>query len=239
MKWRMQKALLLDLYDLLYGHYGPQHWWPAKTPFEVMVGAILTQGVAWRNVEVAIARLEAAHLLTPRAVYAAAEDELAEHIRSTLYYRAKARKLKSMAGLLVEQWEGELSHFFARPTAVVRRDLLGVWGIGPETADAMLLYAGGHPVFVVDLYTRRIFSRLGWITGRESYGELQEAVQSALGADVQLYNEYHALLDRLAKDTCRARRPLCSRCPVALSSTLACPAIPVDSRSPTRPHPAR
>lgn len=220
----MDKALLLRLYDVLYSHYGPQHWWPAKTPFEVMVGAILTQGVAWRNVETAIARLEASNLLEPRALYAAPEDALAEHIRSTLYYRTKARKLKAMATLLVEQWEGELARFFARPTAVVRTDLLGVWGIGPETADAMLLYAGGHPVFVVDLYTRRIFGRLGWITGRESYAELQHAVQSALVADAPLYNEYHALLDRLAKDTCRARRPLCSRCPVATGAIVTCPA---------------
>jgi len=229
----MQRSTLLNLFDALYRHYGPQHWWPAETTFEVMVGAILTQGVAWRNVETAIAELHRAGLVDPFALYHVPEDVLSGHIRAALYYRAKARKLKAMAALLVEQWDGALTRFFARPTPVVRADLLHVWGIGPETADAMLLYAGHHPVFVVDAYTRRVFGRLGWITGRESYDDVQRAVTAALDPDVRLFNEFHALLDRLAKDACRARRPACSVCPVADSPLLACPGVPHDSKEAT------
>ena len=202
---------LIDVYHRLMAGYGPQHWWPAETPFEVMVGAILTQSAAWRNVERAIASLRAAQALSPQALRRLETRELARLIHSSGYYNAKAKKLKSLAQWLGDFYNDNLSRLFSSDTESLRRQLLAIYGIGPETADSVLLYAAGKPVFVVDAYTRRIISRLGLAPDEASYSAHQRLFRANLPADAQLFNEYHALLVCLAKDVCR-KRPLCQRC---------------------------
>jgi endonuclease-3 related protein len=200
---------LRKVYQLLLGAYGRQHWWPAKSRFEVMVGAVLTQNAAWSNVERAIANLRAADWLRPHPIAAAAPAALAELIRPAGYFNVKARRLQSFCRFLLEQGgEGALA---ARPTAELRAQLLRVHGVGPETADDMLLYAFERPVFVIDAYTRRIFARLGLIAGDEGYEGLRADFEAALGPDAPLYNEYHALIVRHAKEACR-KRPGCGGC---------------------------
>ena len=190
--------------------YGPQHWWPAKEPFEVMVGAILTQSAAWRNVEKAITNLKAAGVLSPQALRRLSLSELAAIIRPSGYYNAKARKLKSLV-----QWLGEyqdnLDDLFAHSTDHLRQELLSVYGIGEETADAIILYAANKPVFVIDAYTRRIVNRLGLAPEGNSYAAYQALFRDNLPVDPALFNEYHALLVCLGKDVCR-RSPLCRQC---------------------------
>jgi endonuclease III related protein len=207
--------LLETIYQALYQHFGPRHWWPADTAEEVVIGAILVQGVAWSNVEKAIARLKEAGWLSFRAIDEAEEDDLAECVRSTLYFRMKAKKLKAFARHMMECYEGQLERLFAKPLLEVRKELLGIYGIGPETADSILLYAGGLPAFVVDAYTRRIFSRMGYVDEKISYDELQRFFTDRLPESVELFNEYHALLVELGKQICTARKPKCSRCPLA------------------------
>lgn len=230
---------LLNIFTRLYQAFGPRHWWPAETPFEVCVGAILTQSVSWRNVEKAIAALREKGLLEPEKL-AVAEPELVEAcIVPTLYYRVKARKLKAFATYLVENHGGELSRLFAGPTAKVREEVLGIWGIGEETADDMLLYAGEHPVFVVDAYTKRIFARLGHftppITEKASYKAVQEFFHENLPRDVPLFNEYHALIDRLGNQVCLGKKPRCADCPlVELCGFAARQESPLAAENPTR-----
>jgi endonuclease-3 related protein len=200
---------LREVYQLLLGAYGRQHWWPAESRFEVMVGAVLTQNAAWSNVERAIANLRAADWLRPEPIAAAAPAALAELIRPAGYFNVKARRLQSFCRFLLEQGgEGALA---GRPTSELRHQLLRVHGVGPETADDMLLYAFERPVFVIDAYTRRIFARLGLIAGDESYEGLRAGFETALGPDAPLYNEYHALIVRHAKEDCR-KRPWCGGC---------------------------
>ena len=203
------------VFDRLYERFGPQGWWPADSPYEVIVGAVLTQSVSWRNVERAIANLKAEKLLDPHRLHAADEAHLAELVRPTRYYRQKAKKLKAITALLVEAYGGSVERMLAGPTADVRRLLLGIHGIGPETADSILLYAGGHPVFVVDAYTRRIFHRVGLWGPDPGYAAMQERFHRELPPDAALYNEYHALIVALGHRHCRARRPLCGECPLA------------------------
>jgi endonuclease-3 related protein len=198
------------LYAALQSAYGPQHWWPAETSFEVMLGAVLTQNTAWTNVERALAQLRAEIPLTPQAVLALDEPLLAELIRPSGYFNVKARRLRALCLALVEAGGEEALR--AWPTAELRRWLLAINGIGPETADDILLYAFERPVFVVDAYTRRLFSRLGLIAGDEGYEQIRQQVESALGADSARFNAYHALIVRHAKEVCRARKPGCERC---------------------------
>ncbi len=205
---------LLTLYERLHAHYGPQGWWPAETPFEMAIGAILTQATAWANVERAIANLKAAAALSPAALAALPEEELAALIRPAGYFRAKARKLKAFVSVLADEFGGELGRLLALPTAQLRARLLAIYGVGPETADSIALYAGGHPLFVVDAYTRRLFHRLGWAAERATYDELQSLFAAHLPAEAPLFNEYHALIVRHGKEVCR-RRPRCACCVLA------------------------
>ena len=204
---------LLDIYRILFDHYGPREWWPAETPFEVVVGAILTQNTAWRNVEKAIANLKQLGPLTPEALFRLPEETLAEAIRPSGYYRRKGKRLRNFLGMLSDRFECRLDALFDLPTETLREELLALSGIGPETADSILLYAAGRPVFVIDTYTIRILSRHELLPEETSYAEAQQWVADHLPEDVQLFNEFHALLVNVGKDFC-SPRPKCSGCPL-------------------------
>ncbi len=206
--------LLRRYYRALRAALGPQHWWPARTPFEVIVGAILTQSTAWVNVERAIANLRRARLLTPRALLRVRHARLTRLIRPAGYFRQKARKLKAFVRFLEAEYGGSLQRMWTTPTAELRARLLRVHGIGPETADSILLYAGGHPVFVVDAYTKRILMRHGLLDERADYEQTRSLFEAALPRDAQLFNEYHALLVAVGKRWCRPQQPRCKACPL-------------------------
>lgn len=211
---------LREAYRRLRAHLGHQHWWSAETPFEVCVGAILTQNTAWTNVEQAIARLKSAGVLEARALHALPEPELAELLRPAGTFRVKARRLRAFLRVLVEECDADLARLFAGPTPAVRARLLAIPGIGPETADCLLLYAGGHASFVVDAYTRRLFSRHDWGAPDAGYDELQRLAASALAeperaARHDLWQDAHAQFVAVAKHFCRARAPRCGGCPLA------------------------
>ena len=203
--------LLLDIYHRLMARYGPQHWWPAEEPFEVIVGAILTQSAAWRNVERAIANLKAAEALSPQALRRLGLPEVAALVRSSGYYNAKALKLKSLASWLGKYYDDNLNKLFSDDIDRLRQQLLSIYGIGQETADSIILYAAHKPVFVIDAYTRRIINRIGLAPDSNSYIAYQALFMDNLPGDAGLFNEYHALLVCLAKDICR-NRPLCQQC---------------------------
>jgi endonuclease-3 related protein len=223
-------------------HFGHLHWWPGETPFEVCVGAILTQNTSWSNVERAIANLKAARVLEPGKLFALSESKLAAFLRPTGYFNVKARRLRSFLRVLVEEHGGRLEGLFAGETAVVRGRLLAINGVGPETADSMLLYAGGHHRFVIDAYTRRIFQRHGWSRADAGYEDLQRLCEAALDEKprrerLDYWQDYHAQLVMVGKDFCRPRRPRCAECPLnpllppKTLATLACrrsPAAPKD-----------
>ncbi|MFC1860466.1 endonuclease III domain-containing protein [Chloroflexota bacterium] len=202
---------LLDIYRRLMARYGPQHWWPAEEPFEVMVGALLTQSAAWRNVEKAIDNLKAAEALSPQALRRLGLSEVAALIYPCGYYNAKALKLKSLASWLGNCYDDNLDKLFIGSTDHLRRQLLSVYGIGEETADSIILYAANQPVFVIDAYTRRTINRIGLAPDSNSYIAYQALFMDNLPADTGLFNKYHALLVCLAKDVCR-KRPLCPKC---------------------------
>jgi len=205
---------LRAFYEAMLARLGPQGWWPAETPFEVVIGAILTQNTNWKNVERAIANLKREGLLDPRALDAVDADRLGEIIRPAGYYRIKARRLKNLMRLLAERFDARLDALFALPTADLRETVLAVAGIGPETADSILLYAAGRPVFVVDAYTARILYRHGLIESAATYEDLQSLFHGALAEDTGLYQEYHALLVAVGKNFCRKRAPQCEECPL-------------------------
>ncbi len=207
---RNLEKTLQEIFERLLRRYGPQHWWPGETPFEVIVGAILTQSAAWSNVEKAILNLKASCALSPRVLRELPEPELAGLIRPSGYYNAKARKLKAMAGWL-QQYGDSLDRAFAKDIPALREELLAVHGIGEETADSIILYAAGKPIFVIDAYTRRIMGRLGLRPAREGYGGYQALFTANLPADARLFNEYHALLVCLGKYACR-KQPRCGEC---------------------------
>jgi len=203
--------VLINIYHQLMAHYGAQHWWPAREPFEVIIGAILTQSAAWGNVEKAIANLKAANALSPQALRQIPLPEVAVLIHPCGYYNAKALKLKSLAYWLGEHYSDSLNKLFANDTDSLRQQLLSVHGIGQETADSIILYAANKPIFVIDAYTRRIISRVGLAPDNNSYAAYQDLFMDNLPTDAELFNEYHALLVRLAKNVCR-RHPLCPQC---------------------------
>ncbi|MBI2913963.1 MAG: hypothetical protein HYY03_08590 [Chloroflexi bacterium] len=207
------KDRLMDVYERLYAAYGPQHWWPGESPFEVIVGAVLTQSAAWPNVEKAIANLKAAGALSPQGLRRLREDGLARLVYPSGYFNAKARKLRAFVSLLFDRFGGDLDRLLAARAAELRPLLLATHGIGPETADSILLYAAGQPVFVVDAYTRRLFARLGLTPDRDTYDAWQRLFMDALPAAAPLFNEYHALIVRHGKDVCR-REPRCGGCPL-------------------------
>jgi len=202
---------LLNIYHQLMARYGPQYWWPAPEPFEIIVGAILTQSAAWGNVEKAIANLKAAKVLSPKALRRLTLPEVARLIRPCGYYNAKALKLKSFAYWLGEHYDDNLSKLFANNTDHLRQQLLSIHGIGQETADSIILYAANKPIFVIDAYTRRIINRIGLAPVGNSYPAYQTLFMDNLPTDARLFNEYHALLVCLAKSVCRSR-PLCQQC---------------------------
>ena len=194
------KSELMVLYDRLFDAYGPQHWWPGDTPFEVMVGAVLTQNTAWTNVEKAIANLKQAEKLELLPMGRMRLQRLARLIRPAGYFNVKARRLKHLCRWLASN--GGIKALSRRPTLELRESLLEVHGVGPETADDILLYAFHRPVFVIDAYTRRLLQRLKLIRGNEAYETLRERIEAVLDADTSLYNEYHALIVRHAKEKC-------------------------------------
>jgi len=205
---------LREYFRTMASALGPMNWWPARTPFEVIVGAILTQNTAWVNVEKALANLRSDNLLTPSRMERVPQPRLARLIRPSGYFRQKARKLKAFLRFLRERHGGSLARMFKTPTAELREQLLAVHGIGPETADSILLYAGGHPVFVVDAYTHRILHRHHLAAGRPDYAAVQSFFQANLPRDSALYNEFHALIVNVGKNWCRKSRPLCDQCPL-------------------------
>ena len=204
---------MTGLYDAMLEAYGPQHWWPGETPFEVIIGAILTQNTAWRNVERAIANLIEAGALDPARLRDIPDEALAELIRPAGYFNVKTRRLKSFIQWLWDRFDGELDRMFAVPMDSLREELLSVNGIGRETADSILLYAGNLPTFVVDTYTARIMCRHGLIDESADYDEIKEFFQSSLPDDVELFNEYHALIVQVGKNHCKPR-PKCEDCPL-------------------------
>ena len=204
---------LLRIYHLMFRAYGPQRWWPARTRFEVVVGTVLTQNTAWTNVEKAIARLRAAGALRPAALAALPRPRLAALIRSAGYYNIKAKRLENLLRYLKRRCGLRLPRLFRGQPEALRRELLAVNGIGPETADSILLYAGDIPLFVVDAYTRRILARHGLLRPDAGYEDTQALFMASLPRDAALFNEYHALLVMVGKDYCRSA-PRCEACPL-------------------------
>jgi len=209
----MAAETLAEIYELLFERFGRQHWWPGETPFEIIVGAILTQNTNWGNVEKAIANLKAADLLGPQQLHAVEQSELAELIRPAGYFNIKAKRLKSFINWLFDNYGGDLGRLEAVGTEQVRQELLGITGIGRETADSILLYALDREVFVVDAYTARVAVRHGLIEPETDYEQLRELFESNLPRDRQMFNEYHALLVRVGKEYCRPKAR-CSGCPL-------------------------
>jgi endonuclease-3 related protein len=201
-------------YDAMLTAYGPQHWWPAETPFEVVIGAILTQNTNWKNVERAISNLKHEGLLRPDALASVQPERLAEVIRPAGYYRIKAKRLKNFIDMLVRDFGGDLDALLALRTSSLREAVLGVSGIGPETADSIVLYAAHRPVFVVDAYTARILHRHGVIDLDATYEDIQSLMQDNLAEDVPTFQEYHALLVEVGKRQCRKAAPDCAGCPL-------------------------
>jgi endonuclease-3 related protein len=206
------KEKLLEIYSLLFNKYGDQHWWPAKTQFEVIVGAVLTQFIAWKNVVRAIDNIKEHNLLDIHRLYECEIELLKELIRPAGFFNRKAVILKAVLKFIVENYEGDLDRMFQTPLDVLRDGLLKVKGIGPETCDSILLYAGYKKIFVVDAYTVRIFTRLGFLKGDEKYNQVQQFFMKNLPEDVDLYNQYHALIVKLGSECCSLRKPKCSKC---------------------------
>lgn len=202
---------LVEIYHRLLSHYGPQHWWPADDPFEVILGAILTQATAWTNVEQALSNLKAETALTPAALRDLPHDRLATLIRPCGYYNAKAVKVRAFVEELGALYGDDLGLLFALAIDDLRRELLSIHGVGEETADSIILYAARMPVFVIDAYTRRIIRRLGLAPESDSYGAFQALFTKNLPPEEKLYNEYHALLVRHGKEVCR-KAPRCQNC---------------------------
>ena len=206
---------LREVYDRLFERFGPQRWWPgAAGPFEVMVGAVLAQNTAWTNVERAIDNLKAEDALSPRAIKRLSQPELEELVRPAGYFRVKARRLRNLVDWFFRRYRGSVEAMFATDVAALREELLGINGVGPETADSILLYAGKLPSFVVDAYTHRVWKRHGWIEPEADYDALKAHFEERLEMDAVLYNEFHALIVRVGNEHCR-KRPRCDGCPLA------------------------
>lgn len=211
---QLPRRQIAVFYRRLLRALGPQHWWPARTRFEVIVGAILTQNTAWQNVRRTIENLRRAGLLSFAAMRRAPRPELATLLRPSGYFNQKAKKLDHFLRFVVREHGGSLARMFRQPTARLRDRLLGLNGIGPETADSILLYAGGRPAFVVDAYTRRILARHGLIREEDDYEEIKRLFEANLPRSVRTYNEYHALLVEVGKRFCRPRQADCAACPL-------------------------
>ena len=209
----MTREILTRIYELLYDAFGPQNWWPGETSFEVVAGAILTQNTNWTNVEKAIANLKSADCLNPVGLRHIDLARLGELIRPAGYYNLKSRRLKNFVDWLFEGYEGDLENLRSVATDRLRTELLAIKGVGRETADSILLYALDRPVFVVDAYTARVAIRHGLIEPDTGYEQLRDVFESSLPHDIQLFNEYHALLVRTGKDFCKPKAK-CPGCPL-------------------------
>ena len=207
------KKNLETIYQKLLAKFGPQKWWPAETKFEVIVGAILTQNTNWGNVEKALANLKKAGILNPDGLRQISTYKLARLIKPSGYFNIKAKRLKSFIHFFFKEYDGDLSEMAKEPLEILRKKVLTVHGIGPETADSILLYACDHPIFVVDVYTKRIFSRHNLVASDADYHQIQKLFMKHFPVDVQLFNEHHALIVRLGKDFCKTK-PLCEICPL-------------------------
>jgi len=210
----MQKTLL-KIYQSLYNHFGPLDWWPGSTPFEIIIGAILTQNTSWKNVEKAIMNLKEENLLHPQKLYLMEEKKLAFLIKPSGYFNVKAKRLKNFLKFYIENHDGSSKKMFLENSEKLRNNLLAINGIGPETADSILLYAGNKPFFVVDAYTKRIFSRHNFISKNDSYYQVQELFTKNLPKNVELFNEFHAQIVMLGKSICTSKNPKCSICPIS------------------------
>jgi endonuclease-3 related protein len=217
---------LIEAFERMLARFGPQRWWPGDSPFEIMLGAVLVQNTAWRNVELAINNLRDAGLMEPHALYNVPPAELAELIRPAGYYQLKTKRLRNLLRFLIEEHDGSLESMFSTGLSSLREQLLAINGIGRETADAILLYAGGLPTFVVDTYTHRILARHGWLDYDASYDDIKDYFESTLPGDAALYNEYHALLVRIGKDYCKRSAPNCEECPLADMLPASGPVMP-------------
>jgi endonuclease-3 related protein len=205
---------LLIIYDLLYAEFGPRHWWPGDTKLEVIIGAILTQNTAWVNVEKAIGNLKKEKVLSVNKLCSITEKKLAGLIRSSGYYNVKANRIKNFLKFLNTCCSGSINKMFSLGLYQLREKLLAVKGIGSETADSIILYAGNKPIFVVDAYTKRVFSRHGFISEEAEYKEIQSLFMDNIPEDIILFNEFHALIVELGKSICKSKQPLCSKCPI-------------------------
>jgi endonuclease III related protein len=205
---------LFEMYRKLYQAFGPQHWWPGSTSFEIAVGAILTQNTNWGNVEKAICNLKKNNALSAKVIHEIPAGKLAGLIRPAGYFNVKAKRLKSFIGFLMNEYHGSMQRMQRGDISTLREKLLGINGIGPETADSILLYALGKPVFVIDAYTKRVLSRHGVMDYDKSYNEFQTLFHSSLKKDLKLWNEYHALFVKLGKTFCKKQKPLCDECPL-------------------------
>jgi endonuclease-3 related protein len=208
------QKILYPIYQKLYRAFGPQHWWPGDTPFEIAIGAILTQNTNWTNVEKAIQNLKRKRALSVRALHTMPVKVLAELIRPTGYFNIKAKRLKSFIIFLKNDYDGSMKKMRNKDIVSLRNELLMIHGVGSETADSILLYALDKPVFVVDAYTKRVLSRHGIMDYKDSYNAYQELFHSSLKRDVQLFNEYHALFVRVGKTFCKRQKPICEKCPL-------------------------
>ena len=205
---------LMLIYRKMFDHFGPQGWWPGDTPLEIIVGAILTQNTAWTNVEKAISNLKRSGALkSPANIIKMSGKRLARLIRPAGYYNVKSQRLRNFFSFLSSEYGGSLGKMASQETGTLRKELLEVNGIGPETCDSILLYAFNRSVFVIDAYTKRIFSRHGFIKEDISYDEARSFFMSRLPDDRRLFNEYHALIVRLGKELCR-KKPCCNQCPI-------------------------
>jgi len=207
----VSRPSLFDYYQAALKKLGPQGWWPGDTPFEICIGAILTQNTNWKNVEKAIQNLKTRNLLTPKKLYAVSLEELASLIRPAGYFNIKAKRLKNFLKFLVEEYDGDLEKMFEGRLETLREKLLSVKGIGPETADSILLYAGQKPIFVVDAYTKRIFLRHELLSDEADYHEIQRYFMDHLTD--QIFNEFHALIVNIGKSWCKSKQPDCEHCP--------------------------
>jgi len=203
-----------EVYQNLFDHFGPQNWWPGETPFEIIVGAVLTQNTNWGNVSKAINNLKDAGVLSFSSLKLLTVDEIASYIRPSGYYNLKAKRLRNLLDMIEEVYFGELDLFLKDSLESGRDNLLSVKGVGPETADSILLYACGLPTFVIDTYTHRVFSRHQLVDEETDYESMQDLFVSQLPQDVQLFNEYHALIVRVASKYCKKKNPLCEQCPL-------------------------
>lgn len=213
MQKNFNEKLLLWIYHRLYKAFGQRHWWPAKTRFEVIAGAILTQGTAWTQVEKSIDLLRKGNLLSAARLYHLDKRRLARTIRSSGFFNVKTERLKNFLSYLFKRWNGDLNRMFRSPMRPLRQELLSISGLGKETVDSILLYAGKKPIFVVDAYTRRIFSRHGLLREFENYDAIQNYFMGYLPSRSALFNEYHALLVEVGKRYCR-KTALCQKCPL-------------------------